>query len=130
MKSKKEAKTKASYIDGFVLPVQKNKLTAYRNLARKASKIWIEHGALEYYEAVGDDMKSEMGIPFPKLANTKADETVIFAWIVYKSKAHRNQVNKKVMSDKRLTGINPEDMPFDCKNITYGGFKILVSAKK
>ena len=130
MKSKKEVKTKAGYVDGFVLSVQKNKLTAYRNLARKASKIWIEHGALEYYEAVGDDMKTEMGISFPVLAKTKADEIVIFAWIVYKSKAHRNQVNKKVMKDKRLTGMKPEDMPFDCKNMAYGGFKILVSAKK
>ncbi|HEY1172431.1 MAG TPA: DUF1428 domain-containing protein [Verrucomicrobiae bacterium] len=119
-----------NYVDGFVLAVPKKKLKQYLAIAKKASKVWKDHGALEYYEAVGDDLKSKMGVPFPKLANAKAGETVVFAWIVYKSRAHRDKVNKKVMADPRLNEMcTPEDMPFDCKRMTYGGFKIAVEAK-
>ena len=118
-----------NYVDGFVLAVPKKKLKQYLAMAKKASKVWKDHGALEYYEAVGDDLKSKMGVPFPKLANAKAGETVVFAWIVYKSRAHRDKVNKKVMADPRLNEMcNPDDMPFDCKRMTYGGFKIAVAA--
>ena len=118
-----------NYVDGFVLAVPKKKLKQYLAMAKKASKVWKDHGALEYYEAVGDDLKSKMGVPFPKLANAKAGETVVFAWIVYKSRTHRDKVNKKVMADPRLNEMcNPDDMPFDCARMTYGGFKIEVAA--
>jgi len=118
-----------NYVDGFVLAVPKKKLKQYLAMAKKASVVWKEHGALEYYEAVGDDLKSKMGVPFPKLAKAKAGETVVFAWIVYKSRAHRDKVNKKVMKDPRMHEMcTPDDMPFDCDRMTYGGFKIEVSA--
>ncbi len=118
-----------SYVDGFVLIVPNKKLKEYTKLAKKASKIWKEHGAVEYYECVGDDMKTPMGIPFPKLANAKKTDTVVFSWIVYKSKAHRNAVNKKVMSDKRLIeDMDMDNMPFDCTKMSYGGFKPIVKA--
>lgn len=116
------------YVDGFVLPVPKKKLAAYRRLARMASKIWREHGALEYRECVGDDLAVKMGVPFPKLAKVKPGETVVFAWIVYKSKAHRDRVNAKVMKDPRLCNMDPKSMPFDCHRMAYGGFKIMVAA--
>ncbi|MDF3025349.1 MAG: uncharacterized protein K0R10_2710 [Alphaproteobacteria bacterium] len=112
-----------SYVDGFVLLVPTKKLKEYAKLAKK------EHGALEYYETTGDDMKTKMGIPFPKLAGAKKTDTVVFSWIVYKSKAHRNAVNKKVMSDKRLMeDMDMDNMPFDCNRMSYGGFKTLVKA--
>lgn len=115
-----------SYVDGFVLVVPKKKLPAYVKLARKASKVWREHGALDYRECVGDDLKVKMGLPFPKLAKAKAGETVIFSWISYKSRAHRDKVNAKVMADKRLFDGMPTEMPFDIKRMAYGGFKTLV----
>ena len=115
----------ARYVDGFVLPMPKKNLAAYRRLARKAGKIWMEHGALQYCECAGEDMKVKMGVPFTRLAKTKRGETVVFAWIVYKSRKHRNEVNKKVMKDKRLTG-SPADMPFDFRRMTFGGFEIMV----
>jgi uncharacterized protein YbaA (DUF1428 family) len=114
------------YVDGFVLPVPKKKLQAYRRLAQKAGKIWREHGALEYWECVGDDLKSQMGIPFPRFARLKPGEVPFFSWIVYKSRAHRDRVNAKVMKDKRLTGMEPKSMPFDSKRMSYGGFKVLL----
>jgi uncharacterized protein YbaA (DUF1428 family) len=118
-----------NYVDGFVLAVPKKKLKQYLAIAKKASKIWKEHGALEYYEAVGDDLKVKMGVPFPKLAKAKTGETIVFAWIVYKSRAHRDKVNAKVMKDPRVHEMcSPDDMPFDCKRMTYGGFKIAVVA--
>ncbi len=118
-----------SYVDGFVLPVPTKNLPAYRALAKKAAKIWIEHGALEYRECVADDMDVKVGIPFPRLAKVKPDETVVFAWIVYKSRAHRDRVNAKVMEDPRLIeGCDPKNMPFDCKRMSYGGFKIFVKS--
>jgi uncharacterized protein YbaA (DUF1428 family) len=115
-----------SYVDGFVLVVPKKKLPAYVKLARKASKVWREHGALDYRECVGDDLKVKMGLPFPKLARARAGETVIFSWISYKSRAHRDKVNAKVMADKRLFDGMPKEMPFDVKRMAYGGFKTLV----
>ena len=114
-----------NYVDGFVLPVKD--LAAYRKLAQKAGKIWLEHGALEYRECVADDMEVPMGIPFPKRVKLKPGETLVFAWIVYKSKAHRDRVNAKVMADPRINeGMDEKNMPFDCKRMTYGGFKVLV----
>lgn len=118
-----------SYVDGYVLPIPKKKLAAYRRLAQKAGKIWREHGALEYRECVGDDMKVKNMLGFPKLAGAKRDETVVFAWIVFKSRKHRDTVNAKVMKDPRLTNMNMQDMPFDCKRMAYGGFKTIVNPK-
>lgn len=113
-----------SYADGFVIPVRKNKIAAYKKMAKLGAKIWMEYGALDYYECVGDDLNIHGVIPFGKFAKVKPNETVILAWIVFKSKAHRNQVNKKVMQDPRMQSY-PE-MPFDPKRMTIGGFKVLV----
>lgn len=116
-----------SYVDGYVLPVPKKNLRQYRSMARKAGKIWREHGALEYRECVGDDLSVKMVTPFPRSVNMKRGETVIFAWVVFKSRAHRDRVNAKVMKDPRLTAtMDAKSMPFDMKRMVYGGFKILV----
>lgn len=118
-----------NYVDGFVLPVPKKNLEAYRKMAQKAGKIWREHGALEYRECAGDDLDVKTGLPFTKSAKTKPDETVVFAYIVYKSRAHRDKVNAKVMADKRLGAMmDPKNMPFDCKRMVYGGFEVIVDA--
>lgn len=118
------------YVDGYVLPVPKKNLQAYFRMAKKAGKIWREHGALEYRECAGDDLKVTGLLPFPRLAKIKTDETVVFAWIVFKSRAHRNRVNAKVMKDPRLKGLCDEkSMPFDMKRMAYGGFKVVVDAK-
>ncbi|HWQ91957.1 MAG TPA: DUF1428 domain-containing protein [Clostridia bacterium] len=122
--------TQGRYADGFVLTVPAKNLDAYRRMAQKASKVWMEHGALEYRECVGDDLAVQMGIPFPRLAKAKPEETVVFSWIVYKSRAHRDKVNAQVMKDPRLTCMDPKTMPFDCKRMTYGGFKIIVAPEK
>ncbi len=114
-----------SYVDGFVLPVPKKNLPAYRRLSNKAGKLWIEHGALEYRECVGDDLNVKWGIPFPKIIKPKAGETVVFSWIVFKSKADRNRVNAKVMKDPRLAKMMGAE-PFDSKRMTMGGFKMIV----
>jgi len=115
------------YVDGFVLPVPKKKMPAYLKMARKAGKVWKDHGALEYREATGDDLKTKFGVPFPKLLKLKAGETPVFSWIVYKSRAHRDAVNKKVMKDPRLKAMmDPKAMPFDMKRMVYGGFKTIV----
>ena len=117
------------YVDGFVLPVPKKNLAAYGRLAQKASRLWREHGALEYRECAGDDLAVKCGVPFPKQMKVKPGETVVFAWIVYKSRAHRDRVNAKVMKDPRITSMcDPKAMPFDCTRMVYGGFKVLVSA--
>ncbi len=116
-----------SYVDGFVLPVPKKNLPAYRRMARKAGKIWREHGALEYRECVGDDVKMGKLTSFPQSVKLKPDETVVFSWIVFKSRAHRDRVNAKVMKDPRLANMmDPKDMPFDSKRMVYGGFKVIV----
>jgi uncharacterized protein YbaA (DUF1428 family) len=118
----------ARYVDGFVLPVPRKKVAAYRSLARKAGRIWREYGALEFRECVGDDLKVKMGVPFTRMVKLKSSETVMFSWIVFKSRAHRNRVNAKVMKDKRLADMDPKSMPFDVKRMAYGGFKVLVDA--
>ncbi|MDZ4722658.1 MAG: DUF1428 domain-containing protein [candidate division Zixibacteria bacterium] len=117
----------AKYVDGFVLPVPQKNLLAYRRMSQKAGKVWMEHGALEYRECVGDDMTVKMGLPFPALAKLKAGEAVVFSWIVYKSRAHRDSVIAKVMKDPRLAKMmDAKIMPFDCRRMSYGGFKVLV----
>jgi uncharacterized protein YbaA (DUF1428 family) len=113
------------YADGFVLPVPKKNVAAYRRMARKAGRIWREHGALEYCECVGDDLHVKMALPFPRGIKTKRGETVFFSWIVFKSRAHRDRVNAKVMKDPRLAKMSGP-MPFDMKRVLYGGFEVLV----
>jgi uncharacterized protein YbaA (DUF1428 family) len=118
-----------AYVDGFVLPVPKRNLQAYARIARVAGKVWREHGAIDYKECVGDDLNVKMGVPFPRQVKVKPGETVVFSYIVYKSKAHRNRVNAKVMKDPRIAGMmDAKSMPFDTKRMVYGGFKILVAA--
>ncbi len=120
----------AQYVDGFVLPVPKRNLNAYRRIARMAGKVWREHGALEYRECVGDDLNVKFGVPFPRLVKPKSGETVLFSFIVYKSKAHRDRINAKAMADPRLAKLcDPKKMPFDCKRMACGGFKVFVDAK-
>ena len=114
------------YVDGYVLPVPRKNLQAYGRIARKAGKIWREHGALEVRECAGDDLDVKGLVPFPRTIKLKRGETVVFSWIVFKSRAHRDRVNAKVMKDPRLSGMDPTSMPFDCKRIVYGGFKLLV----
>jgi uncharacterized protein YbaA (DUF1428 family) len=117
------------YVDGFVLPVPRKKLPAYRRLTRKAGRIWREHGALEFRECVGDDVKVGKLTSFPRSVKLKPGETVIFSWIAYKSHAHRDRVNAKVMKDPRLAKMmDPKAMPFDGKRMIYGGFKLLIVA--
>jgi uncharacterized protein YbaA (DUF1428 family) len=119
----------ARYIDGFVIPVPKKKLAAYFRLARQASKVWRDHGALEYRECVGDDLHVKPCPPFLKGIKAKPGETVVFAYIVYKSRAHRDRVNARVMQDPRLREMcDPQDLPFDCARMLYGGFKTVVEA--
>ncbi|MDQ5977142.1 MAG: hypothetical protein QG602_114 [Verrucomicrobiota bacterium] len=116
------------YVDGFVIPLKKKNLAAYRRIAAKAGKIWKKHGALDYVEAAGDDLKIKgMVTSFPKLAKTKGGETVLFSFIIYKSRAHRDAVNKKVMADPAIQNMcDPKNSPFDFKRMAYGGFKALV----
>lgn len=117
------------YIDGFVIPIPKKNIAAYRRLAKKASRVWLDHGALEYRECVGDDLDGTFGCPFPKLTRLKRGETVVFAYIVYRSRAHRDRVNTLIMKDPRIAAMcDPKDMPFDCKRMSHGGFKTLVEA--
>ena len=118
----------ARYVDGYVLPVPKRNVDAYRRIARKAGKIWREHGALEFRECVGDDLNAPMGVPFPRTIKLKPAETVMFSWIVFRSRAHRDRVNAKVMKDPRLANMDPKSMPFDSSRMLYGGFKVLVDA--
>jgi uncharacterized protein YbaA (DUF1428 family) len=116
-----------AYVDGFVLPVPKKKLAAYRRMARKAGKVWMEHGALQFRECVADDVKPGKRTSFPQSVKLKPGETVFFSYIVYKSRRDRDRVNKKVMSDKRITGsMDPQSMPFDARRMIYGGFRTLV----
>jgi uncharacterized protein YbaA (DUF1428 family) len=115
------------YVDGYVLPVPKKNVQAYRRMAQKAGRIWREHGALQCVEAVGDDLSVKFGVPFPRQMKVKPGETVVFSYIVFKSRAHRDRVNAKVMKDPRIAKMcDPKDMPFDVKRMVYGGFKVLV----
>jgi len=117
------------YVDGFVLPVSKKNLKAYFRLAAVASKVWKDHGAIQYCECEGDDLQVQFGVPFPKQIKLKKGETVVFSFITYKSRAHRDKVNAKVMADPRLACMmDTKKMPFDCKRMAWGGFKIAVKA--
>jgi uncharacterized protein YbaA (DUF1428 family) len=117
------------YVDGYVLPVPKKNISAYRRIAQKAGRIWREHGALDYKECVGDDLSPKWtGIKFARTVQCKKGETVVFSFIVFKSRAHRDRVNAKVMTDPRLASMGAEAMPFDLKRMVYGGFKVLVDA--
>ena len=114
------------YVDGFVLPIPKKELDAYRRLARKAGKVWREYGALEFRECVADDVKAGRLTSFPRSVKLKPNETIVFSWIVFKSRAHRDRVNAKVMKDPRIANLDMSAMPFDAKRMVYGGFKVLV----
>ncbi|MEC9367748.1 MAG: DUF1428 domain-containing protein [Pseudomonadota bacterium] len=115
------------YVDGFIVPVPKKNLAAYRALARKAGKIWREHGAIEFRECIADDVKKGKWTSFPRSVKLKPSETVFFSWILYKSRKHRDAVNRKVMADPRLAKMmSGKGMPFDGKRMIYGGFKTVV----
>jgi uncharacterized protein YbaA (DUF1428 family) len=116
------------YVDGFIVPVPKKNVEAYRRLARKAGKIWKEYGALEFRECVADDVKKGKWTSFPRSVKLKPNETVFFSYIVYKSRKDRDRINAEVMKDKRLAGMDMKDMPFDGKRMIYGGFKVAVDA--
>jgi uncharacterized protein YbaA (DUF1428 family) len=117
----------AKYVDGFVIPIPKKNMAAYRRMAQAAGKVWKEYGAIAYYECSAEDSNLKFGIPFPRLAKTKPGETVLFSWIVYRSRKHRDSVNKKVMKDPRIAAMmNARKMPFDPKRMSYGGFDVLV----
>src|SRR5262249_31933506 len=122
----REEGVRMPYVDGYVVPVQKKKLAEYRRLAQKAAKIWREYGALAVTECVADDVKPGKLTSFPQAVKLKANEVVIFSWIVYKSRAQRDRVNAKVMKDPRLAGMDPKKLPFDGKRMFWGGFKTLV----
>jgi len=114
---------------GYVLPVPRKNLQAYRHMAQKAGKIWQEHGALEYRECAGDDLNVKWGVSFPRRMKLKRGETVVFSWIVFQSRTRRDRVNAKVMKDPRLAKMmEAKAMPFDVKRMVYGGFKVLVDA--
>jgi uncharacterized protein YbaA (DUF1428 family) len=112
-----------SYVDGFLIPIPKKNVRAYRRMAEMGRKAWIKHGALDYKECVGDDLTPAFGVPFTRLLKLKPTETAVFAYIVFKSRAHRDQVNKKVMKEMADA---PKEMPFDMKRMVYGGFKTVV----
>jgi uncharacterized protein YbaA (DUF1428 family) len=117
-----------NYVDGFVVPVPRKNLAAYRRMSQKAGKVWREHGALEFRECAADDVKPGKHTSFPQSVKLKPDELVVFSWIVYKSRAHRDRVNAKVMKDPRLAAMmNPKAMPFDGKRMFWGGFKVIVA---
>ncbi len=118
----------ARYVDGFVLPVPTAKLADYKKMARLGRKVWMEHGALEYVECVADDVKPGKWTSFPQAVKLKEGEVVVFAWITYKSRKHRDQVNAKVMADPRLKAMSGKSMPFDGKRMFWGGFKTIVEA--
>jgi uncharacterized protein YbaA (DUF1428 family) len=119
-----------TYVDGYLLPLPKKNVAKYKNIATKASKIWMDHGALNYRECVGEDLVCPFGVPFTKTLKTKPSETVVFAYIEYKSRKHRDQVNAKVMKDPRIAAMcDPKAMPFDCTKMVYGGFEVIVAGK-
>jgi len=118
-----------TYVDGFVVPVPAKKLKAYLAMAKKAAKVWKDHGALDYKECIADDVKVGKRTSFPRSVKLKKGETVIFSFIVYKSRRDRDKCNAKVMKDKRLADMmDPKKMPFDGKRLIYGGFKVVVNA--
>jgi uncharacterized protein YbaA (DUF1428 family) len=117
-----------AYVDGFVMVVPKKNIAAYRSMSKKAGKVWLEYGAVDYRECVGDDLEFKFGVSFPKLAKAKRNETIVFSWISYKSRAARDRCNKKVMKDPRIANMmkKGEPIPFDPKRMSYGGFKVIV----
>ena len=116
-----------AYVDGFVVPVPEKNLKDYQKMSQKAGKIWRKHGAVQYIEAVGDDLENKFGASFPKTVKVKSGETVVFSFIAFKSRAHRDKVNAKVMADPKLNTIATESsMPFELKRMLYGGFKVFV----
>ena len=117
------------YVDGYIVPVPKKNLKAYMRMAAKAGRVWRDHGALQYRESAGEDLNVKFGVPFTRQMKIKPGETIVFSWIVFKSRAHRDRVNAKVMKDPRLAAMcDPTAMPFDCKRMVYGGFNIMVEA--
>ncbi len=128
-----ESNNPAGYVDGFVISVPKKNLDRYREQATIACEVWKEYGAIDYIESVGEDLKTDFGTPFPKLAQTNDDDVVIFAYITYRDREHRDQVNKKVMADERIKSMCPESNPnfepsFDMERFSYGGFSVLVKS--
>ncbi len=119
-------KKKFNYVDGFVLPVPKKNIKAYKKMARLAGKVWLDHGALDYVECVADDVKPGKVTSFPQSVKLKKGEIVIFSWATYKSRAHRDKVMKKVMADPRLNAYGPDSMPFDGMRMFWGGFKPVI----
>ena len=117
------------YVDGFVIPIPRKNIAAYRRMATLASRVWMDHGALEYFECVGEDLAVPFGKPFTKQIRLARGETVIFAWIVFPSKARRNRINAAVMKDPRLAGMDMKKMPFDVRKMVYGGFDVLVESR-
>lgn len=122
-------KVKPGYVDGYILPVPKKNMNIYRRMAQGAAKVWKKYGALDYKECAADDLNTKWGIPFSKPFKLKRGETLVFAYVVFKSKKHRDSVNTKVMKEM-MTDPNMEDMPmpFDMKRMAYGGYKIIVGA--
>jgi uncharacterized protein YbaA (DUF1428 family) len=121
-------KTKGSYVDGYVIPIPKKNVAAYKKMASIGKRVWMKHGALDYKECVGEDFKIKGVVPFTKLVKTKPGETVIFAYVVFKSRKHRDQVNAKVMKDPEMDPKDMEKMkmPFDIKRMVYSGFEVIV----
>jgi uncharacterized protein YbaA (DUF1428 family) len=118
-----------NYVDGYVLPVPRKNLAAYRRMAAEAGKVWRKYGALQFCECIGDDLKTVKMKSFPSLVKPKRGETVVFSWIMFKSRAHRDSVNARVMKDPRLIKMmKSKKVPFDSKRMTYGGFKVMVDA--
>ena len=116
------------YVDGFVFAIPKRNMTQYKKFARVGRKLWLKHGALEYQECVGDDLKPAWGALFPRMTKMKRGETVIFSYIVFRSRAHRDRVNARVMKDFAALGEMMTNMPFDTKRMAYGGFKVIVGS--
>jgi uncharacterized protein YbaA (DUF1428 family) len=114
------------YVDGFILPLPKKNVEAYKEFSEKAGKIWRECGALQYIECLADDVKPGKVTSFPQAVQLKEDETVVFAWIVYKSREHRDEVNAKVMKDPRMAGMGPQTFPFDGMRLIFGGFEVFL----
>jgi uncharacterized protein YbaA (DUF1428 family) len=119
----------SKYVDGFVIPIPKDNVEKYREIAQTAGEVWKEHGALDYYECLGDDLDVEKVVSFRDIAGAVENETVIFSWIVFESREHRDKVNAAVMEDERLKDMmNPDEQAFDVKRMAYGGFKTIVTA--
>lgn len=117
------------YVDGYVIPIPKKKIAAYAKIAKQACKVWLEHGALDYVESVGEDLQQKWGATFQRTHKLKRGETVVFAYVTYKSRAHRDRVNAAVMKDRRMAEMcKPGEMPFDTKRMVFGGFEVIVSA--